>query len=1020
MTERLTFAEALIMSRTSLSLVTQFLINMRKIHPFYSLLTLLLLLVFANSRVHAAPATVGAFTGGDVGEGLDLEGTFIYAFTVGPETEDPGQAGDAFFTTDQIPGVVVTAVNSIASWLSPTYADTDADVTLAKVMKSIRWSPDPAKPQIELQGLSVGARYKLQLLFAESCCPNRGFDIYIDGALAVDEFIPASVQLENDGTLVSVGAVVTYEFIAARPSITVLLNGSTATSPTISDHNPIINGVTLEQLEAPGDTDNDGLADAWEQLYFGNLTQTGAEDPDHDGLSNAEELLAGTDPTKADTDGDGLSDGSEVKTLGTNPKSADTDGDGLSDSDEISIYHTDPKLADTDGDGLDDKLEIAVSHSDPLKMDTDGDGVNDLTEYYSRSNPSDKLVFPRQVTVGRFFGGDAGEGLDLDGTIPYAFSVGTDAAAAGQQVRDANFTLDSEPGITVTAGHEIPNWHAPNYGDTANDLALATVMRSIRWAEAATASPALNVDLDNLEVGKRYKLQLLFAEQCCAGRGFDVFVRPGVPETPFTPFDLLTDRMLVHDFGPAAVQGGAGYTKAGAYIAYEFTAQDTILHVVLDGRTATSKFADHNAILNGVVLKVVDVGPDTDGDGLPDAWEIANFGNLAQTAAGDPDGDGLTNLQEYQLSLDPKNADTDRDGLSDGKELTQYHTDPANQDSDSDGLRDGAEVSTYGTDPALTDSDGDGLADGDEVLTYHTNPAIADTDGDGVSDGAEVVFGLNPLVPDAPTISDVVIQAFTGGDVDEGLDLDGEFVYAINVGPDGAAGKARDAEFTADNAPGVIMQAGASITASGWFPAAFGDTENDQVLNKVMGSIRHSPPVRLTFTGLSVGASYKLQLLFAEQCCNRGFDVLVDGRMVADDFAPFDVQGGKGNTSQGAVISLSFLAQRDRVVVSLDGNNVANPDFTDHNPILNGATLEITEHALKIGQVNLATPTSVGIVFASSPGTSYALQYRASLSAGAWEDVPGSVLATGLTTTLTDSSSAHRNVGQGYWRVVKK
>src|SRR5262245_20176192 len=31
---------------------------------------------------------------------------------------------------------------------------------------------------------------------------------------------------------------------------------------------------------------------------------------------------------------------------------------------------------------------------------------------------------------------------------------------------------------------------------------------------------------------------------------------------------------------------------------------------------------------------------DSDGDGLPDSWEIANFGNLtSQRAAGDPDGD---------------------------------------------------------------------------------------------------------------------------------------------------------------------------------------------------------------------------------------------------------------------------------------------------------------------------------------------------------------------------------------------
>ena len=48
--------------------------------------------------------------------------------------------------------------------------------------------------------------------------------------------------------------------------------------------------------------------------------------------------------------------------------------------------------------------------------------------------------------------------------------------------------------------------------------------------------------------------------------------------------------------------------------------------------------------------------PDTDSDGLPDAWEIANFGNLNATASGDADGDGLTNLQEYIFGSDPNNA----------------------------------------------------------------------------------------------------------------------------------------------------------------------------------------------------------------------------------------------------------------------------------------------------------------------------------------------------------------------------
>jgi len=44
---------------------------------------------------------------------------------------------------------------------------------------------------------------------------------------------------------------------------------------------------------------------------------------------------------------------------------------------------------------------------------------------------------------------------------------------------------------------------------------------------------------------------------------------------------------------------------------------------------------------------------DVDADGLPDWWEALYFGNLNQGANDDPDGDGITNLQEYQQGRNP-------------------------------------------------------------------------------------------------------------------------------------------------------------------------------------------------------------------------------------------------------------------------------------------------------------------------------------------------------------------------------
>ena len=66
-------------------------------------------------------------------------------------------------------------------------------------------------------------------------------------------------------------------------------------------------------------------------------------------------------------------------------------------------------------------------------------------------------------------------------------------------------------------------------------------------------------------------------------------------------------------------------------------------------------------------------GSDSDGDGMPDEWEnqYPGLDPGVNDAAGDLDNDGLTNLQEYQLSTNPTNRDTDGDGYNDGREVEQ-------------------------------------------------------------------------------------------------------------------------------------------------------------------------------------------------------------------------------------------------------------------------------------------------------------------------------------------------------------
>lgn len=149
---------------------------------------------------------------------------------------------------------------------------------------------------------------------------------------------------------------------------------------------------------------------------------------------------------------------------------------------------------------------------------------------------------------------------------------------------------------------------------------------------------------------------------------------------------------------------------------------------------------------------------DTDGDGLTDGQEYLTYKtNPLQV---DTDLDGLSDYDEVmKYKTNPLIADTDGDGLTDSEEVLKYKTDALVSDTDNDGLKDGDEVMKYKTDPLKADTDGDGLKDGDEVLKYKTDPLKADTDGDGLSDSDEVLkYKTDPLKVDTDggTIGDGV------------------------------------------------------------------------------------------------------------------------------------------------------------------------------------------------------------------------------------------------------------------------
>lgn len=84
--------------------------------------------------------------------------------------------------------------------------------------------------------------------------------------------------------------------------------------------------------------------------------------------------------------------------------------------------------------------------------------------------------------------------------------------------------------------------------------------------------------------------------------------------------------------------------------------------------------------LTQMTVSTTTADTDADGDQLPDAWEWVYFGGLHETAPGDPNLNGRTNLEEFLAGSDPATQDNDGDGISNVDELTAG-TDPFSADS---------------------------------------------------------------------------------------------------------------------------------------------------------------------------------------------------------------------------------------------------------------------------------------------------------------------------------------------------
>ncbi len=555
-------------------------------------------------------------------------------------------------------------------------------------------------------------------------------------------------------------------------------------------------------------------------MGHGNVFNTGRPDDDGDLLGTLEENFYHTNSSNPDTDGDKLTDGGEVLGALSDPTKVDTDGDGMNDLDEfithlnprladlyldydndnivnideINIYHTDPFNNDTDYDFMNDGDEINVYHTDPLNNDTDNDGLLDGNEVYvygtspnNNDTDGDEMPDGWEVTYNlNPLNNDSYDDADNDGLLNIeefqwncnATNIDTDNdnITDGKEVHVyfTNPITNDTDDDGLTDYNEIFVVHTlPNNNDTDGDGT------GDGWEVTYNFNPLVNdsyLDPDNDSLTNKGE--------------FQYNTEPYINDTDH---DKILDGIEVHSYSTNPLSNDTDNDGIDDYNEL-FVYHSNPLNNDTDGDGMPDSYEIEyglNAIVNDSFsdldndnitnieeynLGTLPNNNDTDGDGMSDGFEyeygLYLFENDRML---DPDKDSLTNINEFKYWTSPISNDTDGDGMLDGKEVhyglnphlndsaldadndtisnidevNKYGTDPLSNDTDKDSLTDSNEIFVYKTSPVSDDTDGDDLTDYDEIMVFHTNPLKVDTDGDGLSDYVEImVFHTNPLKVD--------------------------------------------------------------------------------------------------------------------------------------------------------------------------------------------------------------------------------------------------------------------------------
>jgi len=374
-----------------------------------------------------------------------------------------------------------------------------------------------------------------------------------------------------------------------------------------------------------------------------------------------------SDPTKVDTDGDGLGDGVEVLTYKTYPATVDSDGDGSRDDYEIASHtitysvngavrsasvKTSPTNPDSDGDGLSDGEEYTFGVdrfvTNPVVADTDGDTLKDgaeLLTYGSNATLTDSdkdTIADNLEVVARSLT------LTINGasvtrfvkTLPYAEDSDGDGLRDDKEfVGTSVYGVKTDPSDSDTDDDGLADGQE-KFAKEVSMSSRKTVGTSITVSLAATLTGAIE------RVDVRYGLSTI------AVSNFYVKLTKGTTNV------VLRDRV------------GSGL--------YNYSSKDI-----------TTSFSPHGGTYSLYVSSAVTGGV----------------------------------LEEYALSFtlrtSPVKRDSDGDGLNDSEEVTYgkdaWITDPNRADTDGDLWSDGYEVNTKGTNPLSVDTDQDGAKDNVDI-----------------------------------------------------------------------------------------------------------------------------------------------------------------------------------------------------------------------------------------------------------------------------------------------------------------